>query len=287
MKAVFIIVALAIIVLSTQAQAVTITINGEEIPGESHFALIASGSFSSPQRLFADSYNPSYGSAFGVGLVITPEEMSNVHIGTFYLNFSRDLVRLKSSIASRFNLDENTSASLSNIHIGGGIGLPIVLSKHFIVSPYLGGGIGGSRFSMAEKAYEKSGQSTLSELKSENNMVQLSTYRQFGILFSGPDHISLQYSYDLMNVERAWMVWHSMISGTISYVIVSGVPGVLSKTFPEEVRHSLPFRLVVLASQITASILWYDFNYEHHNWPFDDDPPLRYHRQMLALNYYF
>ena len=92
MKTVFIIVMLAIITLSDKAQAyVTITIPGEEIPGEGHFALIASGSSSSPQRLFADNYDPSYGSAFGVGLVITPEKMSNVHIGTFYLNFSSAL----------------------------------------------------------------------------------------------------------------------------------------------------------------------------------------------------
>jgi len=264
-----------------------IRIAGREWPAQFHLGIVASGSFSTPREMSADSYEPYYGSSLGIGLMMSPRGIDNVHVGTHYVCFSRDVLRLKGSIASEFSVDENTEATLSSLHVGAGVGEPLIASRYFVLTPYMGAGAGGARFSIPDEAFNNFGESTRSELGRENREVQITTYRQFGIIISGLKHVSLQYSYDLTNVERTWVVFHSMVSGTISNIIISGVPGALSATVAADVRYLPAFRLAVLAYQVAAAYLWYNFDYEHHNWPFDDDPPLKYHRQKVSLNYYF
>ena len=288
MKKNIIIVVLLISALYVHAQIpVDITINGIKLPGTGHFAFQASGIYSSPQRMLADSYESSFGFGFGIGLAITPLGINNLHVGSISLNYSKEFIQLKNTVARNFNISENTTASLSSIHLGWGVGVPIVFSKSFFISPYLNAGIGGTSFSIEENVYEKFGKSTLSELKGENRLTQLSYYRQLGLIFSGIEHISLNYSYSFFNVERAWMFWHLTVSGIIHYAASYSVPFVLNLVLPDKVLYSLPYSLVILAYQITASIISYNLDYKYHNWPYNDDPPLRYHRQMLTLNYYF
>lgn len=288
MKVLIALVTLAAITSSAQPQSVgNVIIGGRKTPTEDHFAAMVSGSYSSPRELFGDNYEASYGSALCIGSVVTPKGISNVHVGTKYLSFSRDLVLLKDSAARSHHVSDDTKATILSIHAGAAEGQPLTLSRYFALTPLMGEGIGGSKFSIPESVYDSLGGSTLTELKGENDMVQLTHYRRFGVLLSGMENVSLQYSWDLTNVERAWMVFHSMISGAISDLIIDGVPGALRKTLPEEVSNSIPFGLVLLAYRATASYLWYEFDYEHHNWPFDDDPPLKYHRHLVTLNYAF
>lgn len=287
-KAILAMATLIMITLSAQPQSAgTVIVGGKETPTEDHFALMVSGSYSYPQELFGDSYEPSYGSALSIGSVITPEGMTNLHVGTKYLSFCRDLVLLRGPVARSRHVGDDTKATILSIHAGAAEGQPLILSRYFALTPLMGEGLGGSQFSIPQAVYESFGDSTLTELKHENDEVQLSHYRRLGVLVSGLENVSLQYSYDLMSVERTWMTFHSMISGAISDLIIDGVPRAFRTSLPEEVSNSIPFGLTLLAYKAIASYLWYEFDYDHHNWPFEDAPPLHYHRQVLALNYAF
>jgi hypothetical protein len=154
------------------------------------------------------------------------------------------------------------------------------------VSPSLGWNYGGARLSIDESIYEKLGSTTLSELKNERDKTQHSSAFQLGLLVTGINHVSLKYSYDFIDVKRTLMVGHWLISDGIKQLIVWEVPDIVGKIFFEKKRKSIPFGLVVLAYQIAASVVWYDFTYDHPNWPYNDDPPLRYNRQLLTLNLY-
>lgn len=288
MNTILSVAALAAVTLSAQPQFGRVVITkGKKTPTKDHFAVMVSGSYSLPRELFGDSYEPSYGSALSIGSAVTPEGMTNFYIGTKYLSFSTDFAPLKSSVARSHHVSDDTRATIFSVQGGRTEGRPLILSRYFALTPLLGSAGGVSHFSIPEAVYESFGDSTLTELNWENDELQLGHYQRLGLLVSGLENVSLQYSYDLANVERAWMVWHSMVSGAVRNLIVNGVPGALEKTLPQEVTHSIPFGLVLFAYRAAATVLWYEFDYEHHNWPFEDAPPLKYHRQVLTLNYAF
>jgi len=282
-----ILIVLSLVTSSAIAQHETVIIGNEEVPLESHIVFTGSGALTSPRRLFADSYDKANGLSFGIGLALTPEGMSNVHVGTYAFTFFRDKFEVSDKIGNKFNLDDKATASVSGFQVGSRFGVPLVLSKSFVLTPYLGSDWGGARFSISDKTYNKFGKSTLSELKSENNKIQMSQNFKVGLFVTGISNLSLEYSYNFMDVERAWMVWHSLISEIIGKTLINGIPQIFIAGVSEETHNSLGFGLGVLAYKIATSAIWYNLNYENHNWPFDDDAPLRYRRQMVTVNLYF
>ena len=286
MKSLFVVFfSLSLFISFINAQT-TITMGGRKIPGEEHFTLITSGALTSPDRFFANNYDASNGLSFGIGLAVTPEGMSNVHVGTFYIRYNRDLFNLNQQIRGTFGIDNGATATISSINIGGSVGLPLVLSKHFVLSPFFGMGWGTAWFSMDNETYNKLGNSTFTELGNKKNKLKYNSYTEFGLMIGGINHLSLQYSYNLVNIESAWVVGHSMISGIVGYVIGSGMD-ILGKALPKDIRNSTVYNILNIAYKIGASIFWYNFTYDHHNWPFNDAPPLRYRRQVVTLNVYF
>ncbi|HIE13814.1 TPA: hypothetical protein EYP70_00930 [Candidatus Bathyarchaeota archaeon] len=242
----------------------------------------------------ANNYSPFYGFTF------------EAPFSGLLLSFSRDLFNLRSSVAKRFNVDINTEASIAHLHLVRRKIIPIAslkyLSVYYAYSYSLGG---ASRFSIAETTYERLGRSTLSELKGENNMLQKSSLTQHSVLLSFSDYVSLQYSYGFMNIERAWMFWHELVSDITQVAIIIGmsaVPAIL----PEEMRISCLisiFQILRIVSPLLRhkggaviligtmrflfNLWWDNFNYKHNNWPFDDEPPLRYRKHTLTLSYRF
>ncbi|MBN1349083.1 hypothetical protein JXJ21_06730 [candidate division KSB1 bacterium] len=264
----------------------TITIGSRKIPGKSHFSFFVSGASTSPRHYFSENYDPANGISLGIGFAVTPLQNNSIHVGTFFLRYHKDKFDMKGVTGI---LNKNNKSSISSIFIGGDVGFPIILTKKndFTIAPSLGRGFGLSWFSIDESLYNKLGKSTLTELKHEKDKLQISSMFQIGLLVTGLNHVSIKYSYDFMNIERAFMTGHWIISAGIQGLLTEGIPEIIEIFLPKEKTEKTTYAVVKLVYATAASIFWYDFTYENHNWPFDDDPPLRFNRHLLTLNYYF
>lgn len=265
----------------------SVIIDGKKIELDYRLGIIASGYLTFPSGDYSDNYDGNYGLEVGTGIVLTDKENPNLHIGTYYLKFSHHEVPLAKSLKNNLNISKDINAKISAFYFGEGTGIPVQITKHFVVTPFLGSAIGGAVFTLDKADLASLGGKTYTELQNENDRLQLAYYYQLGLLLTGVEHFSLQYSYDLVAIERSWYVWHSIISGLANSIFIKGIPKILGNAFPDEVSESLPYQITVLAYQFAASIFWYNFDYDNHNWPYDDAPPLEYQRQMLTFFYYF
>lgn len=285
-------VVLAAIVCATgfapDARAHDAARRSQEPTGRFGFSMGVSGSFSSPERAFASNYDPSVGLGVSMAFLAQRGETTGVRtMGATYLSFSKDQVDVAESTAKRFDIRGNANASIENLHVGYALKVPALESKSCSVSILSGVSAGGSRFTVDESAYESFGQSTLTELKHENNKTNLGTNRQFGIELLTVDHVSVQYSYNFVEIDRAWKFFHSFVSSVINEAVIDGVPRFVRNTLPENEKNTLKVHLATFVYQIGACVVWNHYTYEKGNWPFSDEPSMRYRRQMLGLNYSF
>ena len=290
MKRTWTVVALVIFFLSNTVFAKdTVKLYGKKIPSETHFGIQLSGSINEPVEMLADIYAADdKGFTFGISLVTTPEGQSNLNLKTVSLVYSRDSFNMLKSAAKTYNLGSTPKATISGIQVRSHEDVPIVWTNSFGLSLFKGNCIGGGRFSLDDQIFKKLGESTLTELEHENDMNQLFYGTIYGVHLTGLKHVSLELSYDQMSVERAWMVWHQMVS-TIAYGFASeAVPEIADLVLSDNITSSMPFNVLALLIKAGVSYYLYDWDYAHHNWPYSgDDPPLHYTRTTLTLNIYF
>jgi hypothetical protein len=245
-------------------------------------SLMASGTFSMPKKTSSGNYDPSYGFLFSIG-GITPSENKNT-ISSMSIIFSRDSFVFNEK-AQSYNIVDGEKATISSIHVSSLGHLPVIISKNLLFLPYTGSSTGISKFSISDVVFDKLDQSTLTELKEENDRIQASNCWKTGAqvslkdLIPGMKLLSVMYSYDLMTVEKTWMPWHSIINALI-FGTVNGVFDAFGQISP----NSSVLGLVVLTLKAGTTALWYNFDYKHHNWPFKDYEPLKYHRESISVS---
>jgi hypothetical protein len=258
-----------------------------DIPAPRGIGLNLFGTLSSPRGLFADNYKPWLGLGYSIVVSSRGDETTGVHTTwTAFSNYSRDVVRLENTTTDRFDVERETSAIISSFQFGAVTGVPVSSSRGYTVSIFSGGGVGGSRFSIDDAVFDSLGQSTLTEIKSERDKTNLSTNRQFGIELFASRGVSLQYSYNFMEIDRTWKVFHSLVSSTANNIVVDGVPWLVRSMLPEDVRNSRGAHATAFVYKLAACIIWDHNTRERGNWPYRDEPSMRYHRQMFGLTYY-
>jgi len=232
-----------------------------------------------PKKISSNSYEPSYGFLASMGWITPAQNPGKNDVSSMAIVFSRDTFALKDDIA------KDEKATITSVHFSNLDHLPIIITDNFLFMPYTGGSTGLSKFSIADSVFDNLDKSTLTELKDENGDIQSSGCWKFGAqvalkdLIPGMKLLSVTYSYDLMTVERAWMPWHSIISAII-FGAVTGVFDGVGNIAPD----SPIVGLAIMGIKAGATALWYNFDYRHHNWPFKDHEPLKYHRQSVSIS---
>ncbi len=242
-------------------------------------SLMASGTLSMPKKISSNSYEPSYGFLVSTGWITPSQNQANNTVSSMAIVFSRDSFALKNDI------EEDEKATITSVHFSNLDHVPIVISDNFLFMPYTGGSTGLSKFSIADNVFDDLDKSTLTELEDENGDIQSSGAWKFGAqvalkdLIPGMELLSVTYSYDLMTVERAWMPWHSIINALI-FGTVTGIFDAVANIAPD----SPILGLAIMGLKVGATTLWYNFDYSHHNWPYKDHEPLKYHRQSVSIS---
>lgn len=275
MKVVITIFIMLAFIINYSAEAKT---RNDDILNGYNPSVMASGTFSIPKKISAKSYESAYGYLFSLGILISSNNGKNA-INSMSILLSKDSFALKEIIAK----DEN--ATISSIHISNLDHLPIIISKSFLLMPYTGGSTGISKFAIPDDIYKKLDKTTLTELIDENNDIQASGCWKFGVqaslkdLIPGLDMLSATYSYDIMTISKAWMPWHSVISTAI-FGTATSIIDYIGQISPNNAL----LGLTIMAIKVGASVFWYNFDYDHHNWPFKDYEPLKYHRQSVSFS---
>jgi hypothetical protein len=259
----------------------------DSIDYEYDFVISASGSYSSPKNLFSDNYKSAIGFMFGVGVASTAKSDSIPGTFTFLLTYSRDYFEISDYTRAKYSIDKDPEATISALQLRLYSDSAHVSFKGIGIYPVFGGGIGGAKFSITDENFDKMGKTTLTELKHENNKTQLSTFGEFGIKLSGLGPVSLHYSYQLMEVQRTWKYFHWFVSTSIQQFTKFGIPARVNKSVGEDVKASRKYQLATVLYKVGMTILWYQITYDHNNWPFKDEAPLHYHRQLLTLTFPF
>ena len=283
-------IVLAIFFLSNMVFARdTVKLYGEKLPGEHHFGVQLSGSTNKPDEMFAKNYSADdKGFVIGISLVGTPKGQSNLNLETVSLVYSRASFNMQKSTVQAYQLDSTPTATLSGIQVRTHADVPIIWTNSIGLSLFKGNSIGGGRLKLSEAAFTKLGESTLTELKNENDKNQLFYGNIYGIHLTGLKHASLELSYDQMGVERAWLFWHSLVSAMAYGIAEEAVTQIAEEVMPASITSSMPFNVVALLIKSGISYYLYEWDYDHHNWPYsDDDPPLHFNRTSLTLNIYF
>jgi hypothetical protein len=259
----------------------------ESIDSKIDFTMSVSGLFSSPKKLFSDNYESSAGFLFGAGVIFTDESDSIPGETTFLLAYSRDYFDISGHTRTTYAIGTDADATLSALQTRMYRHTTTASFKGVGIHPVFGVGIGGAKFSLKDENFNKMGGTTLTELKHENDKTQLSEYSELGIMLDGMGPISLHYSYQLVEIQRAWKFAHWFINSSIEGFTVFGIPQRFSQSVGEDLRESNTFRLATVLYQVGMTVLWYQISYDYNNWPFDDESPLHYHRQLLTLTFTF
>jgi hypothetical protein len=219
------------------------------------------GSFTFPQHQFKTNYANYYGGGISLGFNY---DSANGTIGRdFSLSWSNDQFKIS----------------------GGGYG---VLNSYFldydsyiyIFSTGVSGGF--SRFSIPGDAWTHLGNTTGTELLTENHYNQLSYSTDMGLRI--PLKImDIDCDYHLVTVERAWMYWHMGLSATI--MELSQLP---SSKIEEYAIKNGDMALAILMKAVSLGIAcaWYRYNYEHHDWPWHDDKAMNYQKATIGISFY-
>jgi hypothetical protein len=279
---------IAISVSSVSAPALTPENNHHQRVGARGIGLNFSGTYSSPKWLFDENYKPWWGLGGGIVVGLAGDDTVGVQTTRIsYLNFSSDAVRFEESTAALYDIDGDPSAALYSLHLGVVTDVPVISTNGYSVSIFAGEGVGGTSFSIDDEVFDELGGTTLTEIKHEVNMTNLSTNRQFGIELFAVRGVSLQYSYAFMEVDRTWKVFHSLVSSTANSIVVDGVPWFVRSQLSTEMGNSLGAHVAAFVYKLGASFLWDYYTRDYGNWPYDDEPSMRFRRQALGLTYYF
>ena len=247
------------------------------------FIISLSGTYSSPKEIFSENYESAFGWAASAGILISKNDTT----ASVSLAYYKTCFNLSNSIKESYGLDESAQAAVTAIMLEGWGSSQMFSVKGIRVEPTVGGGLGGCRFELADKYYEAFGNSTLTELRDENNKTKFCEYQKIGLLLHDFGPLSLQYSYQLISVHRKWKYFHWFVSSSIKTYLIYPLPEKVAKAFDGDVTETMTYRLIALAYRIGITFLWYDLTYEQNNWPFDDEPPMHFHRQSLALSLHF
>jgi len=259
----------------------------DSIDYDYNFVVSASGSYSSPKKHFSDNYKSSAGFMFGAGVAATEKTDSIPSRFTLLLTYSRDYFEFSDHTKADYSIDKDPQATISALQLRLYHDSTYVSFKGIGIYPVIGGGIGGAVFSITNENFYKMGGTTLTELEHENNKIQLSTFNDFGIKLSGMGPVSLHYSYQLMEIPRTWKYFHWFVSTSIQQFTKFGIPHRINKSVGEDLRASKKYQLAMMLYQVGMTVLWYQVTYDQYNWPFNDEAPLHYHRQLLTLTFPF
>lgn len=259
----------------------------DTIDYETDFVMSASGSYSSPKNIFQDNYNASPGFMFGAGVAFSQKSDCIPGAFTFLFVYSRDYFEISELAQTEYSIDKDPEATISAIQLRVYSDSAHVFFKGVGIHPVFGGGVGGAIFSMTDENFDKMGHNTLTELKHENNKTQLSSFSELGVKVSGLGPASLHYSYQLFEVQRTWKPLHSFLSSSIKGFTVIGIPRQFDKLVGEDVRASRKYHLAKMLYQAGMNVLWYQVTYDQNNWPFNDEAPLHFHRQLVSLEFQF
>ncbi|OGL47355.1 MAG: hypothetical protein A2161_12260 [Candidatus Schekmanbacteria bacterium RBG_13_48_7] len=254
---------------------------------EFHFTLLSNYGISFPLHTFEKNYKSIYGFSEGIGLTIINEELTDTPKKTFLLKYQKNKFELQNEILKIHEIIENKKAFFSGIYFGYQVEAPFFSKKNLFLTLFETRSLGGSRFSIDQRTFEYLGRSTLTELIQENDKVQFSDSRGFGCAVTFQDHYSFQLSYDFINVEKVWLFGHSLLSTAIHYEMIDGVPFIIKKISSDNFSKSLTFRIIIFFYRIGSTILLENFDYDHHNWPFDDLHPIKYHQLNFTFCLYF
>lgn len=272
---------------SIDCKTVSAKAEKDSIDYDYDFVISAAGSYSSPTEHFSDNYKSSAGFMFGAGVTATEKTDSIPSRYTLLLTYSRDYFEFSDHTKADYSIDKDPQATISALQLRFYQDSMYVSFKGIGIHPVFGGGIGGAVFSITDENFYKMGGTTLTELKHENNKIQLSTFNDFGIKLSGLGPVTLHYSYQLMQMPRTWKYFHWFVSTSIQQFTILGIPQRVNKSVGEDLRASNKYQLAMVLYQAGMALLWYQVTYDQYNWPFNDEAPLHYHRQLLTLTFPF
>lgn len=145
-------------------------------------------------------------------------------------------------------------------------------------------GFGGGALNLSDEDFNSLSQSTRTELGGENKKVQWTDHFSLGCQIPLGSKQSINLDYDFLSVDRAMMFWHRMLFSSLQQLSVAPFT-YLGERYSKKERYFLSF--LSYAAAMGIAIAWYDFDYEHHNWPWKDPKPMRFHRATISFTYYF
>lgn len=213
---------------------------------EDHFSLTFFGSFLQPKRMLRENYSP--GSSISLGFGYYNSLADKAHTPQFMMNilYSRDAYALKRGL----NNLNNVTAINSSLHLEFVFGLGWLQYRNFGVSTNLGYGLGGSRFSIDGDDFDALGGTTLTELAGENKKIQYSSYPTMGVTMTAVNHLALNYGYDLMTTQRAYLLGHQVLSGAIQFLPFVAFDQFGKLFLSVKTRKSLLYNSLVFCSQV-------------------------------------
>ncbi|NVM56733.1 MAG: tetratricopeptide repeat protein, partial [Desulfobacterales bacterium] len=205
-----------------------------------------------------------------------------------YLEFFQSRVAVKQEIVSQYALD-NPDAWIKGIRLGQR-GAPLSLSfpkgsTHPLVQftipislPDRGFGLYKFRF-VNEATFSNLGETTLTELGRENNLTNYGFFYEFGLDALVLDHLAIDINARLESVDRVYMVWHDIISEVSFFLPIKGIDYVISR-LPKGWQWLYLYRIPIW-------IAWYNFQYTHPNWPYNDSKPLQFVTYEFGIQWRF
>jgi len=244
--------------------------SGDDLTANAGFYLGINGNYSNPVRLSADNYSAAPGLGGRIGL-----NMNGLRgfVGwSMFLAFDKNAMELKNS---------SVQADVYDAYLG---------FEAILFSVKYGVGIGGLSLSLPDHKFDELGGTTLTELAHENGRVQMCQSVWTGLRVPIPvendfwNRWSMDYEYRMISADRAWMFWHDLVSSLIvgvGYDIGQNISEALLKKDMEVASVIVSFATIGM-----AAMYWY-YDYEYHNWPWNDEPPFRMHRHSICLNFQF
>jgi hypothetical protein len=222
------------------------------------------GTFTYPVRDFGENYRDNWGGGLKVNL--------NMDALRGKLGLNLGLLGYYDQFKVR---GQNENASLTTIALNMDIYLFYVTS---------GMTLGAGRFQVGDNVFNGFGGNTGTELGDENKEWQMTSSRYFGFRVPVGKWVAIDCNYHLVSTERAWMFWHSLISGTIEEIPIAICDGIADNFVKQD---KVPAAIIAKLVGIGFSWAWYYFDYNHHNWPWNDSKPLRYQRIAVGTTILF
>lgn len=203
------------------------------------------------------------------------------------LNYNVDYIQLKDETEEDYSITGDTTASIRGFFIGGYSVIHLLEDDFATFSGLVGGKMGGARLDVDRTTFNQLGGNTFTEIGGQNKETQYCRTHEFGFELQTFDLLGFRYTYDLVSVDQNFYVLHAVSNAVI--VSVGGfVPiYVLSKVLPRSLVKTRAFKVVAALYEVALMTWWYNFDYDNHNWPFNDPEPLHYRRHNFAVSFTF